>query len=94
MSGSPDRQAINDKTHRIIGCAFNVSNVLGSGFLEKVYENALVHELRKAEFEVHQQYRIPVRYDGVIVGDYVADILVNEVVLIELKVVEALEPNT
>ena len=93
MSGSPDRHALNDKTQRIIGCAFNVSNVLGSGFLEKVYENALAHELRKAGFEVCQQYRIPVSYDGVIVGDYVADLLVDGMVLIELKVVDVLSPT-
>ena len=57
-----------------------------NGFLEKVYENALAHEMRKTGLDVCQQYRIPVSYDGVIVGDYVADLLVNGVVLVELKV--------
>lgn len=92
MSGSLDRQALNGTTRRIIGCAYSVSNVLGSGFLEKVYENALAHELHKVGFAVCQQFRIPVSYDGIIVGDYVADLLVNDVVLIELKVVDALNP--
>ena len=92
MSGSPDRRALNEITEKVIGCAFDVSNGLGSGFLEKVYENALAHEIRKAGLDVRQQHRIPVRYDDVVVGDYVADLLVNDAVLIELKVVEALIP--
>jgi GxxExxY protein len=92
MSGSPDRHALNGTTWQIIGCAYNVSNGLGCGFLEKVYENALSHELRKTGLEVCQQYRIPVSYDGVIVGDYVADLLVNGVVLVELKAVDSLIP--
>ncbi len=49
MSGSPDRQALNEITEKVIGCAFAVSNGLGSGFLEKVYENALAHEMRKED---------------------------------------------
>ncbi len=92
MSGSPDGHALNGTTWQIIGCAYNVSNGLGCGFLEKVYENALAHEMRKTGLEVCQQYRIPVSYDGVIVGDYVADLLVNGVVLVELKVVDTLIP--
>jgi len=67
-----------------------VSNTLGIGFLEKVYENALVHELRKAELSIAQQAAISVRYDGVVVGEYAADIVVNDSVILELKVVSAL----
>ena len=55
---------------------------LGSGFLEKVYENALAYEMRKMDLDVRQQHRIPVRYDEVVVGDYVADLLVNDTILI------------
>ncbi len=55
----------------------SVSNGLGVGFLEKVYENALAHELRKAGVAVEQQKEIPVRYDDVIVGQYIADLLVG-----------------
>ena len=51
-------EAINSLTQRIIGCAFTVSNTLGCGFLEKVYENALAHELRKAGLQVLQQYPV------------------------------------
>jgi len=78
-------------TEKVIACAFTVSNTLGCGFLEKVYENALAHELRKAGMGVRQQYPIRVTYDGVIVGDYTADLLVEDRVLIELKAVRALD---
>ncbi|MEX2016144.1 MAG: GxxExxY protein [Candidatus Hydrogenedentales bacterium] len=78
-------------TERIIGCAFTVSNTLGSGFLEKVYENALMHELRKASLIVHQQYPFQVLYDGIVVGDYCADLLVEESVIVELKACKALD---
>ena len=85
-----ERQAeINRITQRIIGCAFAVSNGLGCGFLEKVYENALVHELGKARLGVSQQHPITIYYDGVVVGDYIADLLVAERVLVEVKAVKA-----
>lgn len=71
---------------KVIGCAIAVSNELGIGFLEKVYENALVHELTKAGLACAQQQRMVVNYDGVIVGDYLADIVVNEELIVELKV--------
>lgn len=72
-------------TETIIGCAMKVSNTLGVGFLGKVYENALAVELRKAGLIAEQQKQIFVFYDGVIVGDYNADILVNGLVILELK---------
>ena len=64
-------------TEKIIGCAYRVSNSLGSGFLEKIYENSLVIELKKNRLSVDQQKPIVVRYDGQVVGDYVADQLVG-----------------
>lgn len=76
---------VNQVTERIIGCAFKVSNTLGCGFLERVYENALVHELRKQGFKAVAQQPIPVFYDGVLVGDYWADIIVSDLVILELK---------
>ena len=82
---------INEITKKVIGYAFTVSNTLGSGFLERVYENALAHELRKAGLSVEQQYGIPVHYDGVVVGDYVADLLVEDSVVVELKSVKSLD---
>jgi len=63
----------NPLTEKIIGCAFRVSNELGPGFLEKFYENALSNELAKMDIPFQQQVHLDVQYDGVIVGDYVAD---------------------
>ena len=74
---------------RIIGRALTVSNALGAGFLEKVYENALVHELRKTGLAVAQQRGVTVMYDGVIVGHYAVDLLVQESVIVELKAIKA-----
>ena len=78
-------------TERIIGCAYTVSNSLGCGYLEKVYENALAHELRKTGLHVEQQGPIRVWYDGICVGDYIADLLVEGTVLVELKCVRAID---
>jgi GxxExxY protein len=86
-----DEKCLNAITERVIGCAYVVANTLGNGFLEKVYENALAHELRKAGLPVEQQRSIKVQYDGVVVGDYVADLLVSDAVLVELKAVKALD---
>lgn len=85
------QEIINRITEKIIGCVYKVSNTLGSGFLEKVYENSLALELRRAGFEVKQQHSIQVLYEGMVVGDFVADLLIEEKVLIELKVVKALD---
>ena len=74
-------------TKQIICCAYNIGNTLGHGFLEKVYENALAHELSKSKLKVEQQRLIKVIYDGVVVGDYTADFLVEEKVIVELKAV-------
>ncbi|MBI4735145.1 MAG: GxxExxY protein [candidate division NC10 bacterium] len=82
---------LDEISNRVIGAALTVSNTLGVGFLEKVYENALAHELRKAGLTVEQQMAIQVEYDGVLVGDYVADILVEGDLLVELKAVKALD---
>ena len=79
-------------TESILACAFRVYNTLGNGFLEKVYENALAHELRKGGLRVEQQARIEVLYDGVCVGEYFADIAVEGKVILEVKVCETLQP--
>lgn len=84
---------VNAITEKIIGCSYTVSNTLGCGFLEKVYENALAHELRKSGLKVFQQHLIKVYYDGVIVGDYVADILVENTVIVEVKALKGLEES-
>ena len=80
-------------TERVIGCAFTVANKLGYGFLEKVYENALAIELRKAGLNVDQQKALAVKYDGVIVGDYYADLVVNETLVVELKSARAIDES-
>jgi GxxExxY protein len=86
-----DGMRFGDLSERIIGCAMTVSNALGVGFLEKVYENALAHELRKAGLEIARQSRATICYDGVVVGEYVADLIVECLVLVELKSVRALD---
>ncbi len=80
-------------TGRIIGAFFTVYNTLGSGFLEKVYENALALELRNQGLKTEQQKRIQVFYDKQLVGDYFADIVVENTVVLELKAAEAIAPE-
>ena len=82
---------INDLSKRVIGCALAVANTLGSGFVEKVYENALAYEIRKRGLIVAQRYGVVVRYDGVIVGEYTTDLLVEDTMLVELKAIKALD---
>jgi GxxExxY protein len=85
---SPD---VNFITQKIIGCAYDVSNSLGMGFVEKVYENALVHRIRKITgLKVIQQHPIKVIYDDIVVGEFFADLLVENRVLVELKAVSML----
>lgn len=74
-------------TEKIIGAFFKVYNTWGYGFAEKVYENALTIELRKLEIKVEQQKSITVYYEGSVVGEYVADMIVADVVMLELKAV-------
>jgi GxxExxY protein len=74
-----------DLTGKIIGAFFKVYNTLGYGFAEKVYENSLAIELRKLGLRVEQQKDIVVYYDRQSVGDYAADLLIEEAVLLELK---------
>lgn len=76
-------------SRQIIGSAILVHDQLGPGFLESVYQNAMAHELRKSELDVQCECRIQVRYDQVIVGEFVADMLVNSVILIETKAIQA-----
>lgn len=80
----------DELTQIIIGCAYKVHNALGPGFLEKVYENALRIELEKIGLRVKQQEPINVSYDGQVVGEYFADLWVDERVVIELKAAESL----
>jgi len=79
-------------TEKILKCAFAVQNTLGCGFLEKVYENALVVALRQEGLDVSQQVPLRVHYQNVLVGEYVADIIVANAVLLEVKATEENPP--
>ena len=82
---------LNDITYKIRGAVFEVNKILGSGFLEKVYENALLIELKNRGLKVKSQVPLKVAYKEKIVGDYWADIIVEEKVLVELKTVNKLD---
>ena len=81
---------INDLTRRVIGCAYKVHNVLGPGFLEKVYENALRFEIHKLGIDVQQQGKLPVWYEGHSVGVFFPDLWIDHQLIIEIKAVQNL----
>jgi GxxExxY protein len=92
---NPIRSSIlleGDLTEAILGAAFKVLNTLGAGFLEKVYENALALELRKAGLAVECQRPFAIRYEGAVVGDYLADLVVAGKVIVECKAATNLDP--
>lgn len=80
----------SDTTEKIIKCFYKVYNTLGYGFLEKVYENAMFIELRNLGLFVEKQKQIIVYYEEVKVGEYYADLIVSESVIVELKAAESL----
>ncbi|MCK4929383.1 MAG: GxxExxY protein [Methanosarcinales archaeon] len=79
-----------DITEKIIGAAYKVHNTLGSGFLEKVYQNSLAIELQSFDFLFDIEKPIKVHYKGEVVGNYIADIIVDDKVIIEIKAVKDL----
>lgn len=81
---------VNKLTKDIIGACIQVSNYLGHGFPETIYSNALIIELQKRGLRAQQQVPLDVRYDGILVGRYFADVIVEEKVILELKAVECL----
>jgi len=85
-----DEIIIDKITEKIIASAFKVSNTLGIGFMEKVYENAHAHQIRKDGLKVMQQHPIKVEYESVNVGEFFADMLVEDRALVELKAVSEL----
>jgi GxxExxY protein len=85
-----DRESLNALSERVIGAVFEVANSLGAGFLEKVYEKALARELALLGIKAASQVPFSVAYKGHCVGDYFADILVEDALLVELKCVERL----
>ena len=82
----------DELTGQIIGCAMKVHSALGPGFLESVCQKALIHEMRKSGLRVECEKPITVRYDGVVVGEFSADLLVEGKVMVELKSNQALVP--
>jgi GxxExxY protein len=86
-----DERRLNEITERVIGCAYAVANELGAGFLEKVYQKALRLELQASGLTVAYEQPIPVVYRGEVVGDYFADLIVENAVLIECKAVKTFD---
>jgi len=82
---------MNDLTYKINGAIFEVNKILGYGFLEKIYENALLIELKKRRLNVESQVPINVEYKDEIVGEYFADIVVENKVILELKSIDSLQ---
>jgi GxxExxY protein len=86
-----DERRLNQITERVIGCIYEVANRLGCGFLEKVYENALLVELTHAGLKAKQQEPINIFYRDALGGQYFADLLVEDSVVIELKIVKSFD---
>lgn len=91
MDMTKSRFELNRIARTTIGCAYEVGKHLKYGYLEKVYENALAYEIRKAGLKVQQQQNIKVKYKDIVAGDYVADLLVEDCVLVELKTSKGIE---
>lgn len=87
------RLELNKIARKVIGCAFEVGKHLKYGYLEKVYENALVYEIQKAGLKVDQQKSISVKYKDIVAGQYAADLLVESNVLIELKTAKCIDDS-
>lgn len=79
-------------TEKVIGCAYTVFNRMGFGYEESVYEKCMLIELRKAGLQAVAQVGIAVRYEGEVVGEFRVDLLVNDVLLVELKSVRTIAP--
>ena len=78
-------------TEKIIGCAIEVHKKLGPGFLESIYENALIIELHKQNLQVEKQREVVIKYDGVEVGRHRLDLIVDNTIVVELKAVKNIE---
>lgn len=85
-----NKEELNSISEKIIGSAFKVSNTLGAGFLEKVYQNSLIIELLEIGLDAVKEKPITIYYNDTIVGEYYADILVNNLIIIETKAVTAI----
>jgi GxxExxY protein len=81
----------NELTEKIIGCAIAVHKKLGPGFLESIYENAFILELKRQNLQVERQQEVIVKYDGIEVGRHRLDLIVNDTIVVELKAVKNIE---
>jgi GxxExxY protein len=81
-----------DLSGRVIGLAMKVHSTLGAGFLESVYQKALAHELNKAGMQFELEQPLKVFYDGVLVGEFAADLVVEKELIVELKAIQCLAP--
>lgn len=90
QSNSPELDHLNGLFDQIVGAIYEVSNTLGAGFLERVYERALVRELELRGLRAASQCRFSVSYKGRCVGEYLADIVVEDCLIVELKCAERL----
>ena len=87
-----NRAKLNELSGKVIGAAQKVSSTLGCGFVEKVYENALAVELARRGMQFRQQASMAVRYEREVVGEYFADLVVEDTLVVELKAVRAFDP--
>jgi GxxExxY protein len=87
-----DKIVYRDLSYKIVGLAIQVRKELGFGFLEKVYENALMVLLRENGIRAEQQVPIKVTFHGQVIGDYIADILVEDSIILELKAIDRIIP--
>lgn len=87
---SNEQVRLNSLSEKVIGLSYKVYNKLGRGYVEKVYENALVHELIKQNIQLKQQAYVNVLYDGIIVGEFQPDLIVDNSLLVEIKAVSEL----
>ena len=83
-------EKLNEISGRVLGCAIKVAKALRPGYLEKVYENALVYEMKKDGLQVETQVRLEVWYEDIVVGHFFADVVVEGVLLLELKMTDAI----
>ncbi len=86
-----DERGLNELTERIIACIYAVSNHFGCGFLERVYENALFVELTRRGLRAELQKAFTLKYHDAVVGEYFADLIVERLVLVEVKAVKGLD---
>ncbi|MBN1667648.1 MAG: GxxExxY protein [Anaerolineales bacterium] len=83
---------LRELSYQIVGAAMEVHRVLGPGFLEAVYQRSLAHELGLCGLRFEEQTHLCVRYKGLVVGEYIADMLVEDQIILELKAISALTP--